>query len=243
MIDGDLLPRGTFSIHLQGSTSNKKQGTAATKGTRTPPRVLSRINPPNQRTRSTMKTTARRRRSPKATASNIRRGPRPFARSSNSFPCGAFLGILALLVSIDPHRQQASPLAVAGFSLDHRRPAFASSRGSSSPASTRLQSAVASSENSSPATVNNNNSDAAADDWDGSTVVKMDNYDVVTVDLDAGRDYPIYIGTGYSDDEGTMFLGHVLPLCGATRWARSNTKHFVLFFAQLCCMQQLRNSS
>jgi hypothetical protein len=147
-----------------------------------------------------MKATARRRRSPKAAATNIRRGPRPFARSSNSFPCGAFLGILALLVSIDPHRQQPSSFAVAGFSLDPR-PAFASSRGSSSPASTRLRSAVASSESSSPAV--NNNSD---DGWDGSTVVQMDNYDVVTVDLDAGRDYPIYIGTGYSDEEGRLFF-------------------------------------
>lgn len=36
----------------------------------------------------------------------------------------------------------------------------------------------------------------------GSTTEHHENYDVVKVDLDDGRDYPIYIGTGYSDDEG-----------------------------------------
>jgi hypothetical protein len=146
-----------------------------------------------------MKTTARRRRLPDS-STILRRGPRPFARS---------LAALALLVAVDLHRQPASSLAVAGFSLDPR-PAFASSRGSSSPASTLLQSAVASSESSSPA-VNSNSDDD--DDWDGSTVVQMDHYDVVTVDLDAGRDYPIYIGTGYSDDDGTMLFVADVGLC------------------------------
>ena len=36
------------------------------------------------------------------------------------------------------------------------------------------------------------------------TVVTSQNhpYDVVKVDLEDGRDYPIYIGTDYSDEEG-----------------------------------------
>jgi hypothetical protein len=37
---------------------------------------------------------------------------------------------------------------------------------------------------------------------DASTVIHMDHYDIVKVDLDNGRDYPIYIGTGYSSQEG-----------------------------------------
>jgi hypothetical protein len=36
----------------------------------------------------------------------------------------------------------------------------------------------------------------------GSTTVSKEHYDIVSVDLDDGRDYPIYIGTGYSEDEG-----------------------------------------
>jgi len=36
----------------------------------------------------------------------------------------------------------------------------------------------------------------------GSSTIAKENYDVVKVDLENGRDYPIYIGTGYSDDEG-----------------------------------------
>lgn len=36
----------------------------------------------------------------------------------------------------------------------------------------------------------------------GSTTVRTENYDIVKVDLDDGRDYPIYIGTGYSEKEG-----------------------------------------
>lgn len=30
------------------------------------------------------------------------------------------------------------------------------------------------------------------------------DYDVVTVDLTDGRDYPIYIGAGFSDEEGKI---------------------------------------
>jgi hypothetical protein len=37
---------------------------------------------------------------------------------------------------------------------------------------------------------------------DGFTTVSTDKYDIVKVDLDDGRDYPIYIGTGYDDQEG-----------------------------------------
>jgi hypothetical protein len=36
----------------------------------------------------------------------------------------------------------------------------------------------------------------------GSTTVSKEHYDIVSVDLDDGRDYPIYIGTGYSEEEG-----------------------------------------
>lgn len=36
----------------------------------------------------------------------------------------------------------------------------------------------------------------------GSSTIAKDKYDIVKVDLDDGRDYPIYIGTGYSDEEG-----------------------------------------
>jgi hypothetical protein len=34
--------------------------------------------------------------------------------------------------------------------------------------------------------------------------VSKDHYDVVKVDLADGRDYPIYIGTGYSEQEGEL---------------------------------------
>jgi hypothetical protein len=37
----------------------------------------------------------------------------------------------------------------------------------------------------------------------GSKTICKENYDIVNVDLDDGRDYPIYIGTGYDDEEGT----------------------------------------
>lgn len=36
----------------------------------------------------------------------------------------------------------------------------------------------------------------------GFTTVATDKYDIVKVDLEDGRDYPIYIGTGYDDEEG-----------------------------------------
>lgn len=35
----------------------------------------------------------------------------------------------------------------------------------------------------------------------GSTLESKEQYDIVKVDLDNERDYPIYIGTGYSDEE------------------------------------------
>jgi hypothetical protein len=41
-------------------------------------------------------------------------------------------------------------------------------------------------------------------DFLGCTTESFDNYDVVKVDLENDRDYPIYIGTGYSDEQGTM---------------------------------------
>jgi hypothetical protein len=40
----------------------------------------------------------------------------------------------------------------------------------------------------------------------GSKTIHKENYDIVNVDLDDGRDYPIYIGTGYDDKEGTSFF-------------------------------------
>lgn len=40
----------------------------------------------------------------------------------------------------------------------------------------------------------------------GSTTVSRDNFDEVKVDLDGGRDYPIYIGTGYSEEEASKLL-------------------------------------
>ena len=46
-------------------------------------------------------------------------------------------------------------------------------------------------------------STASAANSMGFTTVQKENYDIVKVDLDDGRDYPIYIGTGYSDAEGT----------------------------------------
>jgi hypothetical protein len=39
-------------------------------------------------------------------------------------------------------------------------------------------------------------------DFLGCTTESFDNYDVVKVDLENDRDYPIYIGTGYSDEQG-----------------------------------------
>jgi hypothetical protein len=43
----------------------------------------------------------------------------------------------------------------------------------------------------------------------GSTTIRKENYDIVTVDFDDGRDYPIYIGTGYDDEEGTSFSVYI----------------------------------
>lgn len=43
---------------------------------------------------------------------------------------------------------------------------------------------------------------AAAADEAGCTTESRENYDIVKVDLSDGRDYPIYIGTGYEDREG-----------------------------------------
>jgi hypothetical protein len=57
----------------------------------------------------------------------------------------------------------------------------------------------------------------AGDLLEGSELVRTDRYDVVTVDLDGGRGYPIYIGTGYAEDEGArrrlLFLR--VPACRA----------------------------
>jgi len=39
---------------------------------------------------------------------------------------------------------------------------------------------------------------------------KENNYDIVKVDLSEGRDYPIYIGTGYDDDQaGKLLASHI----------------------------------
>ena len=40
----------------------------------------------------------------------------------------------------------------------------------------------------------------------GFTTISTDKYDIVKVDLDDGRDYPIYIGTGYEDEEGKHLI-------------------------------------
>jgi 3-dehydroquinate synthase len=40
----------------------------------------------------------------------------------------------------------------------------------------------------------------------GSNTVHKENFDIVRVDLDDGRDYPIYIGTGYSEEQATEIL-------------------------------------
>ena len=42
----------------------------------------------------------------------------------------------------------------------------------------------------------------AAAEEAGCTTESKENYDIVKVDLSDGRDYPIYIGTGYEDKEG-----------------------------------------
>jgi hypothetical protein len=50
----------------------------------------------------------------------------------------------------------------------------------------------------------------------GCTTRQYDNYDVVTVDLDDNRDYPIYIGTDFTNEQGKMievllYKKHILP--------------------------------
>jgi hypothetical protein len=40
----------------------------------------------------------------------------------------------------------------------------------------------------------------------GSAVRSTEYYDIVKVDLENGRDYPIYIGTGYSEEEGAWLF-------------------------------------
>lgn len=40
----------------------------------------------------------------------------------------------------------------------------------------------------------------------GCTTTSFDKYDVVTVDLEDNRDYPIYIGTDYTDNEGKVSM-------------------------------------
>jgi hypothetical protein len=161
--------------------------------------------PRTKQERCTMKNSLRRR-GPTSSFTKIRRGS--LQRLSNTttkssysaLNCGTILAVLAAALVIDPRRHQA-PLAASGFSLDHPRPALASRLRSHRAAVSSASST--SDENPAPAVVNNNSdNDGGGEDWDGSTVVQMDHYDVVTVDLDAGRDYPIYIGTGYSDEEG-----------------------------------------
>lgn len=70
---------------------------------------------------------------------------------------------------------------------------------------------------------------ASAEDQLGSTTVNMDHYDIVKVDLADGRDYPIYIGTEYSDEEGefmcvcvvAFFLGNIWPAGSLSQYTAS----------------------
>jgi hypothetical protein len=55
----------------------------------------------------------------------------------------------------------------------------------------------------------------------GSTTLSTENYDIVKVDLEDGRDYPIYIGTGYSEEEGTCRGVDVVRLIVRTAINRS----------------------
>ena len=43
----------------------------------------------------------------------------------------------------------------------------------------------------------------------GCTTQQYENYDIVTVDLDNNRDYPIYIGTDFTNEQGMMTLTHL----------------------------------
>jgi len=76
----------------------------------------------------------------------------------------------------------------------------------------------------------------------GSTVVSKEHYDIVKVDLDGGRDYPIYIGAGYSDDEGmsrkqcrTMAFCKTMDVLVIPRKDIPNQdSHFVLLQPPIC---------
>ena len=42
------------------------------------------------------------------------------------------------------------------------------------------------------------------------TTINKENYDIVKVDLSQGRDYPIYIGDGFNDEEaGKLLRSHI----------------------------------
>lgn len=49
---------------------------------------------------------------------------------------------------------------------------------------------------------NNNDNENINDLFYGCTTQQYENYDVVTVDLDDDRDYPIYIGTDFTNEQG-----------------------------------------
>jgi hypothetical protein len=66
----------------------------------------------------------------------------------------------------------------------------------------RVASAVRSSLFSTTAAAETVNGGGDATLFIGCTTRQYDNYDVVTVDLDDSRDYPIYIGTSFSNEQG-----------------------------------------
>ena len=75
---------------------------------------------------------------------------------------------------------------------------------------------------------------ATSDDELGSSPLAKDNYDIVKVDLDYGRDYPIYIGTGYSDEECTLtsHLCRTSIACVTARLTRLATlSHTIILFS------------
>ena len=111
--------------------------------------------------------------------------------------------LLTTAINFLPSCQTAAAfVAGGGGSLFHRMPTptirttFTSTSSSSSLHQASVADDAATSTPAAPAA-------AAAADLLGSTTVSKENYDIVSVDLDDGRDYPIYIGTGYSEDEGT----------------------------------------
>jgi hypothetical protein len=55
----------------------------------------------------------------------------------------------------------------------------------------------------------------------GCTTRQYDNYDVVTVDLDDNRDYPIYIGTAFSNEQGKK--GFVSFVCAGNAFVLPET--------------------